>query len=51
MLHEVVMPTVIYNKGKQSSKKNSSIDSPISIMNVFRRRLRENHYNGARELY
>lgn len=51
VLHEVVIPTVIYNTGKQSSKKNSSTDSPISIMNVFRMRLHENHYNGAHEVY
>lgn len=36
VLHEVIRPTVIYNKGKQSRKKNSSTDSPISVRSVLR---------------
>lgn len=43
MSHEVGSPAAIYNKGKQPSKKSSSTDSPISIMNIFRTWLLENH--------
>ena len=51
VLHEVIQPTVIYNKGKQSRKKNSSTDSPISVRSVLRMWLLENHSKRAREGY
>lgn len=43
MSHDVGSPAATYSKGKQPSKKNSSTDSPISVMDIFRTWLLENH--------